>query len=221
MWMAVVIATPPPPPALKCASWGETGKMLANFIFNLPFCRRACRSGIASSEISSPLSWKHIGAEFASCRPPLPSAAIILRPHPALWPASLPGTGPVQNQKVALFNSGHRHTSPNPDPPLNPTTLHPSALPQPSTTRAYNLDASETRDPCLLPQCISYTRQGFGSWSRDSASHVTICQAFHPPHLPSSSSYYYITLTNLIIPSTCLYIRMHTCYRSFCLQLFI
>lgn len=119
--------SPPPPPALKCASWGETGKMLTNFIFNLPFCRRACRSGIASSEISSPLSWKHIGAEFASCRPPLPSAAIILRPHPALWLASLPGTGPIQNQKVALFNSGHRHTSPN----LRPATPRPSPLTPP------------------------------------------------------------------------------------------
>lgn len=150
--------------------------MLTNFIFNLPFCRRACRSGIASSEISSPLSWKHIGAEFASCRPPLPSAAIILRPHPALWLASLPGTGPIQNQKVALFNSGHRHTSPN----LHPAAPPPLA-PHPSTIHAYNLDASETRDPCLLPHCISYTRQGFGSRTRDSASHVTICQPLHPP----------------------------------------
>lgn len=119
---------PPPPSVLKCASWGETGKMLTNFIFNLPFCRRACRSGIASSEISSPLSWKHIGAEFASCRPPLPSAAIILRPHPALWPGpACQERGPVQNQKVALFNSGHRHTSLN----HNPTTLHSPSLPCP------------------------------------------------------------------------------------------
>ena len=163
--------------------------MLTNFIFNLPFCRRACRSGIASSEISSPLSWKHIGAEFASCRPPLPSAAIILRPHPALWPASLPGTGPVQNQKVALFNSGHRHTSPNPDPPHStPPPLTPQPPSHPSTTRAYNLNASETRNPCLLPQCISYTRQGFGSRTRDSASHVTICQPFHPPTSPPPPS---------------------------------
>lgn len=120
---------PLPPLALKCASWGETGKMLTNFIFNLPFCRRACRSGIASSEISSPLSWKHIGAEFASCRPPLPSAAIILRPHPALWPAILPGTGPVQNQKVALFNSGHRHTSPNCNLTSHPQPLGPRPPP--------------------------------------------------------------------------------------------
>lgn len=170
---------PLPPLALKCASWGETGKMLTNFIFNLPFCRRACRSGIASSEISSPLSWKHIGAEFASCRPPLPSAAIILRPHPALWLAILPGTGPVQNQKVALFNSGHRHTSPNCNPTSNPQPLAPG--PHPSTIPAYVLDATESRDPCLLPQCISYTRQGFGSRTRDSASHVTICQSLHPP----------------------------------------
>lgn len=104
---------------------------MINFIFNLPFCRRACRSGIVSSEISSPLSWKHIGAEFASCRPPLPSAAIILRPHPALWPASLPGTGPVQNQKVSLFNPGHCHPAANRSPPP-PTTL--TLLPSARTT---------------------------------------------------------------------------------------
>lgn len=162
-----------PFPLLKCASWGETGKMLTNFIFNLPFCRRACRSGITSSEISSPLSWKHIGAEFASCRPPLPSAAIILRPHPALWPASLPGTGPVQNQKVALFNSGHHHTSPKLEP-------HPS----PSSTPTHPPPACTT---CLslFPQCISYTRQSFGSLTRDSAARVTVRQPFHSPALPS------------------------------------
>lgn len=123
--------------------------MLTNFIFNLPFCRRACRTGIASSEISSPLSWKHIGAEFASCRPPLPSAAIILRPHPALWPASLPGTVPVQNQKVALFNSGHRHTSSNrnPPPPHHPSSLTPHPLP--------------IHHPCIQPRCFRNTQSMF------------------------------------------------------------
>lgn len=129
MWPSQSV--PPPPSMLKCASWGETGKMLTNFIFNLPYCRRACRSGIASSEISSPLSWKHIGAEFASCRPPLPSAAIILRPHPALWPGpACQERGPVQNQKVALFNSGHRHTSLN----RNPNTPRSPHLPSPMHT---------------------------------------------------------------------------------------
>lgn len=131
----VVTVIPPPPPVLKCASWGETGKMLTNFIFNLPFCCRACHSGITSSEISSPLSWKHIGAEFASCRPPLPSAAIILRPHPALWTATLPVTGPVQNQKVAPFNSGHHHTSSNCNPltgPFHYCHHHPHYHPTPN-----------------------------------------------------------------------------------------
>lgn len=33
-------------PALKCASWGETGKMLTNFIFNLSFSCWACRSSV-------------------------------------------------------------------------------------------------------------------------------------------------------------------------------
>lgn len=124
--------------------------MLTNFIFNLPFCRRACRSGIASSEISSPLSWKHIGAEFPSCRPPLPSAAIILRPHPALWPASLPGTGPVQNQKVALFNSGHRHTSPNRNP------LSPPPTPLPLTPYPPSI-----HHPCIQPRRFRNMRSMF------------------------------------------------------------
>lgn len=50
-------------------------------------------SGTASSEIPSPLSGKHIGAELASCLLPLPSAAIILRYRPTFWPSSLWGVG--------------------------------------------------------------------------------------------------------------------------------
>lgn len=89
-----------------------------------------------------------------------------------------------------------------------PPPHHPSPLtPHPSTIHAYNLDASETRDPCLLPHCISYTRQGFGSRTRDSASrdHMPTPTSLHPhPHLPSLPYYYYYTtLTNLLI-------RVHT-----------
>lgn len=64
-------------------------------------------------------------------------------------------------------------------PPL--TLIHP----HPSTTRTYHIDASETRRLSLFPQCISYTRQSFGSLTRDSASRVTVCQPFHSPALPS------------------------------------
>lgn len=76
------------------------------------------------------------------------------------------------------------HPSTRPSPLTHaPLTLHPS------TTRSYNLEASETRDPCLLPRCISYTRRGFGSRTRDSASHVTICQPPPPPppHPPTTA----------------------------------
>ena len=144
--------------------------MLINFIFNLPFCRRACRSGIVSSEISSPLSWKHIGAEFVSCRPPLPSAAIILRPHPALWPASLPGTGPVQNQKVSLFNPGHCHPAANRSPPP-PTAL--TLLPSARTTLTPHKRAMLAT---LLLRYMSSARQGPGSGAPDGASRATICR---------------------------------------------
>lgn len=112
--------------------------MLTNFIFNLPFCRRACRSGIASSEISSPLSWKHIGAEFASCRPPLPSAAIILRPHPALWPASLPGTGAPLKIKRWFFSIQAiiiRLTPPSPPHPIPFTLIQTMQAGQPRCSR--------------------------------------------------------------------------------------
>lgn len=168
------MAAAAPLPLLDCVPCGETGKMLINFIFNLPFYRRACRSGIVSSEISSPLSWKHIGAEFASCRPPLPSAAIILRPHPALWPASLPGTGPVQNQKVSLFNPGHCHPAANRTPPHHPHALLPSA-------RATLTPHKHAMRATLLPHYISYTRQGPGSGAPGRASHATIC--LPPPPL--------------------------------------
>lgn len=148
------MAAAAPLPLLNRASCGETGTMLINFIFNLPFCRRACRPGIASSEISSPLSWKHIGAELASCRPPLPSAAIILRPHPALWPDSLPGAGPVQNQKVSLFNPGHCRPAANlPALPSPPTpSFHP-----------YNLDASQKCDACHIIATL-HTVHKAGPW---------------------------------------------------------
>lgn len=139
--------------------------MLTNFIFNLPFCRRACRSGIVSSEISSPLSWKHIGAEFASCRPPLPSAAIILRPHPALWPASLPGSGPRPKSKGVSFQS--RPLSPSP-----PTPPHPTPSPTPLTSPIHVKPA--------LPHYISYP----GSGAPGSASHVAICPPTPPTHTP-------------------------------------
>lgn len=67
--------------------------ILRNFTLFLLFFYKVSHSGIASSEISSPLSGKHIGAELASCLLPLPSAAIILRYRPTFWPSSLWGVG--------------------------------------------------------------------------------------------------------------------------------
>lgn len=67
--------------------------ILRNFTLLLLFFCKVSHSGIASSEISSPLSGKHIGAELASCLLPLPSAAIILRYRPTFWPSSLWGVG--------------------------------------------------------------------------------------------------------------------------------
>lgn len=74
---------------------------------------------------------------------------------------------------------------------ITPTTTTHSPLNLAPTTRALVLDALETCDPCLLPRCVSYIRQGFGSLTRDSASHVTICQ---PPPPPITA--------NLIVPSS-------------------
>lgn len=66
-------------------------------------------SGIASSEISSLLSGKHIGAELASCLLPLPSAAIIVRYRPTFWPSSLWGVGNREESRT-LAASDMRNT---------------------------------------------------------------------------------------------------------------
>ena len=79
------------------------GGFVRNFYLASFFLCKVSHSGIASSEISSPLSGKHIGTELASCLLPLPSAAIILRYRPTFWPSSLRGGGArgVENRAQA------------------------------------------------------------------------------------------------------------------------
>lgn len=74
--------------------------ILQNFTWLLLFIYKVSHSGIASSEIPSPLSGKHIGAEPASCLLPLPSAAIILRYRPTFWPSSLWGVGNREENRI-------------------------------------------------------------------------------------------------------------------------
>lgn len=126
--------------------------------------------------------------------------------YPQAPPCLMAGQ-PARNRARPKSKGGSFQFRPSSHVP-KPPPHHPSPLtPHPSTIHAYNLDASETRDPCLLPHCISYTRQGFGSRTRDSASrdHMPTPTSLHPhPHLPSLPYYYYYTtLTNLLI-------RVHT-----------
>lgn len=78
---------------MVCSRPMKIHSILRNFTLFLLFFYKVSHSGIASSEISSPRSGKHIGAELASCLLPLPSAAIILRYRPTFWPSSLWGVG--------------------------------------------------------------------------------------------------------------------------------
>lgn len=160
--------------------------MLTNFIFNLPFA--AERVVRASRLLKFPRLFH--GNILGQNSPAVGLLSLLLPlssgPTPPYGRPACQERGPSKIKRW-LFSIQAIVTRPQtvtPPPPYHPATPHPST-PHPSTTRAYNLDASETRDPCLLPRCISYTGQGFGSRTRDSASHVTICQ---PPHIPTPTT---------------------------------